>query len=58
MTCIIQTLKVADALTSLAIDLEHVDSPPTSSQRELLEYEKLRFERAENEWRDMRSDLQ
>jgi len=50
--------KVADALTSLAIDLEHVDSPPTSSQRELLEYEKLRFEQAENEWRGVRSDFQ
>ena len=50
--------KVTDALTSLAIDLEHVDSPPTSSQRELLEYEKLRFEQAENEWRGVRSDFQ
>ena len=50
--------KVTDALTSLAIDLEHVDSPPTSSQRELLEYEKLRFEQAENEWRGVRSDVQ
>ena len=50
--------KVTDALTSLAIDLEHVDAPPTSSQRELLEYEKRRFEQAENEWRGVRSDFQ
>ena len=42
--------KVADALTELAIDLEHADSPPTSSQHELFDYEKQRFDQAENEW--------
>ena len=47
--------KVTDALTSLAIDLEHSDLPPSSSQRELLEYEKSRFEKAENEWRGLRT---
>jgi photosystem II stability/assembly factor-like uncharacterized protein len=46
--------KVAEALTSLAIDLEHSDAPPTSSQRELLEYETRRFDQAENEWRGLR----
>ena len=46
--------KVADALTELAIDLEHTDLPPTSSQRELLDYEKLRFDNAENEWKGLR----
>ena len=35
--------KVAEALTALAIDLEHTDLPPTSSQRELLEYETATF---------------
>jgi len=47
--------KAADALTELAIDLEHADSPPTSSQRNLFEYEKQRFERAENEWKGLRA---
>ena len=46
--------KVADALTELAIDLEHTDMPPTSSQRELLNYEKSRFDNAENEWKGLR----
>ena len=46
--------KVAAALTALAIDLEHTDLPPTSSQRELLGYEALRFEQAENEWKGIR----
>jgi hypothetical protein len=46
--------KVAEALTALAIDLEHSDAPPTSSQRELLEYETRRFDQAENEWRGLR----
>jgi len=32
--------EVAEALTALAIDLEHTDLPPTASQRELLAYEK------------------
>jgi len=45
--------KVAEALTALAIDLEHTDLPPTSPQRELLEYEKTRFENAENEWKGL-----
>ncbi len=45
--------KVADALTEMAIDLEHSDLPPTSSQRELLEYEKQRFDQAENEWKGL-----
>jgi photosystem II stability/assembly factor-like uncharacterized protein len=48
--------KVADALTELAIDLEHSDLPPTSSQRELLEYEKQRFDQAENEWQGLLTD--
>ncbi len=47
--------KVAEALTALAIDLEHTDSPPTSSQRELLVYEKRRFDKAENEWKGLRT---
>ena len=46
--------KVAEALTSLAIDLEHTDSPPTSSQRELLAYHKQRFDQAENEWKGLK----
>jgi hypothetical protein len=46
--------KVADALTELAIDLEHTDLPPTSSQRELLDYEESRFDNAENEWKGLR----
>jgi photosystem II stability/assembly factor-like uncharacterized protein len=45
--------RVANALTSLAIDLEHSDSPPTISQQELLEYETRRFDQAENEWKGM-----
>jgi hypothetical protein len=49
--------KVANALTSLAIDLEHSDSPPTSSQRELLIYEKERFDQAENEWKGLGTDF-
>jgi len=49
--------KVADALTALAIDLEHTDLPPTEPQRQLLEFEKQRFERAENEWKGLRVDL-
>ena len=36
--------KVAGALTALAIDLEHTDLPPTSSQRELLAYEQARLD--------------
>ena len=48
--------KVARALTALAIDLEHTDSPPTSSQRELLDYETRRFDQAENEWKGLRSE--
>ena len=46
--------KVADALTELAIDLEHADMPPTRSQRALFDYEGKRFERAENEWKGLR----
>ena len=46
--------KVADALTEFAINLEHTDLPPTSSQRELLDYEKSRFDNAENEWKGLR----
>lgn len=46
--------KVAAALTALAIDLEHTDLPPTTSQRELLDYEALRFEQADNEWKGIR----
>jgi len=45
--------KVAGALTALAIDLEHTDSPPTTSQRQLLEYQKSRFEAAESEWKGL-----
>ncbi len=45
---------VARALTSLAIDLEHADAPPTSSQRELLDYETIRLEQAGNDWRGLR----
>jgi photosystem II stability/assembly factor-like uncharacterized protein len=45
--------KVAESLTALAIDLEHTDSPPTSSQRDLLEYETARFDQAENEWKGL-----
>ena len=45
--------KVAETLTALAIDLEHTDSPPTSSQRDLLEYETARFDQAENEWKGL-----
>jgi photosystem II stability/assembly factor-like uncharacterized protein len=45
---------VANALTSMAIDLEHSDSPPTDSQRELLEYEQRRFEKTENEWKGIK----
>jgi hypothetical protein len=48
--------KVARALTALAIDLEHTDSPPTSSQRELLDHETRRFDQAENEWKGLRSE--
>jgi photosystem II stability/assembly factor-like uncharacterized protein len=47
---------VANALTSLAIDLEHSDSPPTDSQRELLEYEARRFDKADNEWKGINPD--
>jgi len=46
--------KVAGALTELAIDLEHADSPPTSSQQKLLDYETRRFDQAENEWKGLR----
>ena len=42
---------VANALTSLAIDLEHSDARPTDSQRELLVYQKQRFDQAENQWK-------
>lgn len=45
--------KVAGALTELAIDLEHADLQPTSPQRQLLEYEKTRFEEAENVWKGL-----
>ena len=45
--------KVAGALTELAIDLEHADSPPTSSQQKLLDYERQRFDQAENEWKGL-----
>lgn len=40
----------------VAIDLEHSDLPPTSSQRELFEYEKQRFDQAENEWKGLLTD--
>jgi photosystem II stability/assembly factor-like uncharacterized protein len=40
--------KVAEALTALAIDLEHTDSAPTASQRQLLTYEKARLGQAAN----------
>ena len=43
--------KVAEALTALAIDLEHTDLPPTTSQRELLAYEKARLDSAEKNLR-------
>ena len=46
--------KVAGALTELAIDLEHADLPPTTSQQQLLDYEKQRFDHAENEWKGLR----
>ena len=46
--------KVADALTELAIDLEHSDLAPTTSQRALFDYESNRFDRAENEWKGLR----
>jgi hypothetical protein len=46
--------KVAGALTELAIDLEHADLPPTTSQQKLLDYERQRFDHAENEWRGLR----
>ena len=39
--------KVAEALTALAIDLEHTDLPPTLSQRKLLAYEKARLDTAD-----------
>ena len=45
--------KVADVLTELAIDLEHADMPPTTSQRALLDYESQRFDQAENEWKGL-----
>jgi photosystem II stability/assembly factor-like uncharacterized protein len=45
---------VAAALTSLTIDLEHTDAPPTNSQREILAYETRRLEASENEWRGLR----
>ena len=46
--------KVAGALTELAIDLEHADLPPTTSQQKLLDYERQRFDQAENEWKGIR----
>ncbi|HEY5776506.1 MAG TPA: hypothetical protein VIS57_10490, partial [Xanthomonadales bacterium] len=49
--------KVAEALTALAIDLEHTDLPPTNSQRQLLEFQQQRFDQAENEWNGLRVDL-
>ena len=49
--------EVANALTALAIDLEHSDSPPTSSQRELLIYQKKRFDQAENEWKGIATNF-
>jgi len=49
--------KVAAALTALAIDLEHSDAPPTASQRELLDYHGKRFDRAENQWKGLRMDM-
>jgi photosystem II stability/assembly factor-like uncharacterized protein len=45
--------KVAEALTALAIDLEHSDAPPTVSQQDLLEYYRARLDQAENEWRGL-----
>jgi len=45
--------KVAESLTALAIDLEHTDLPPTSSQQDLLEYETARFDQADNEWKGL-----
>lgn len=45
--------KTAETLTQLAIDLEHADAPPTSSQEHLLDYETSRLEQAENEWRGL-----
>ena len=45
---------VAGALTELAIDLEHADLPPTTSQQKLLDYERQRFDQAENEWKGIR----
>ena len=49
--------KVAEALTALAIDLEHADAPPTSSQRQLLEFQLRRLEQAENEWKGLQVNL-
>ena len=46
--------KVANALTELAIDLEHADLLPTSSQQKLLDYERQRFDQAANEWKGIR----
>jgi hypothetical protein len=51
------TETVARSLTDLAIDLEHADSAPTSSQRDLLEFLQQRFEAAENEWKGLRVNL-
>ena len=38
---------VASALTELAIDLEHVDAPPTAPQRELLMFQTVQLDRLE-----------
>ena len=35
--------EVAEALTALAIDLEHADAAPTTSQRDVLDYERARL---------------
>jgi len=42
--------KVAEALTQLAIDLEHSDAPPTSSQLGLFENYRSQLNQAGNEW--------
>jgi len=51
------TGKVAEALTALAIDLEHADAPPTLSQRELLEFQQQRLDQAVNEWKGLQVNL-
>lgn len=51
------TGRVAEALTALAIDLEHADAPPTLSQRELLEFQQQRLDQAVNEWKGIMVNL-